>query len=48
LVYLKTATANLVARIPGEHLFHSGEQLTVQLDLEKISLFDAETERVIR
>jgi multiple sugar transport system ATP-binding protein len=48
LVYLKTATANLVARIPGEHLFHSGEQLTVQLDLEKISLFDVETEKVIR
>jgi multiple sugar transport system ATP-binding protein len=48
LVYLKTATANLVARIPGEHLFHSAEQLTVQLDLEKISLFDVETEKVIR
>jgi multiple sugar transport system ATP-binding protein len=48
LVYLKTATADLVARIPGENLFKSGEQLTVQLDLEKISLFDVETEKMIR
>jgi len=48
LVYLKTGTGNLIARIRGEHLFHSGEQLTVQLDLEKASLFDVETEKVIR
>ena len=48
LVYLKTATGNLIARIPGELLFHSGEQVTVQLDLEKVSLFDPETEKVIR
>jgi multiple sugar transport system ATP-binding protein len=48
LVYLKTATGNLIARIPGELLFHSGEQVTVQLDLEKVSLFDPETGKVIR
>ena len=47
LVYLKAGTGNLIARIHGEHLFHLGEQLTVQLDLEKVSLFDAETEKVI-
>jgi hypothetical protein len=29
-------------------LFHLGEQLTVQFDLEKVSLFDVETEKVIR
>jgi multiple sugar transport system ATP-binding protein len=48
LVYLKTGTGNLIARIHGEHLFHLGEQLTVQFDLEKVSLFDVETEKVIR
>jgi ABC-type sugar transport system ATPase subunit len=48
LVYLKAGTGNLIARIHGKHLFHLGEQVTVQLDLEKVSLFDAETEKVIR
>jgi ABC-type sugar transport system ATPase subunit len=48
LVYLKAGTGNLIARIHGEHLFHLGEQVTAQLDLEKVSLFDAETEKVIR
>ena len=37
LVYLKTGTGNLIARIYGEHLFRAGEQLTVQLDLKKVS-----------
>jgi multiple sugar transport system ATP-binding protein len=48
LVYLKAGTGNLIARIPGEHLYHLGEALTVQLKLEKAHLFDAETENVIR
>jgi multiple sugar transport system ATP-binding protein len=47
LVYLKAGTGNLIARIHGEHLFHLGEQVTVQLDLEKVSLFDVESEKVI-
>jgi hypothetical protein len=38
----------LIARIHGEHLFHLGERVTVQLDLEKVCLFDVETEKVIR
>jgi ABC-type sugar transport system ATPase subunit len=48
LVYLRAGTGNLIARIHGEHLFHLGEQVTVQLDLEKVSLFNVETEKVIR
>src|ERR1700757_38372 len=48
LVYLKAATGNLIARIHGEHLFHLGEQVTVQLDLEKVFLFVVETEKGIR
>ena len=46
--YIKAGTGNLIARIHGEHLFHLGEQLTVQLDLEKVFLFDAETGKVVR
>jgi multiple sugar transport system ATP-binding protein len=48
LVYLRAGTANLIARIHGEHLYHLGEALTVQLNLDKAHLFDAETENVIR
>src|ERR1700704_2929074 len=48
LVYQKAGTGNLIARIHGEHLFRLGEEVTVQLDLEKVSLFDVETEKVLR
>jgi multiple sugar transport system ATP-binding protein len=48
IVYLKAGKGNLIARIHGEHLFHLGEQVTVQLDLDKVTLFDPETEQVIR
>ena len=48
LVYLKAGTGNLIARIHGEHLYHLGEQVTVQVNLDKANLFDAATENVIR
>ena len=48
LVYMKAGTANLIARIHGEHLFHQGDKVTVEFNLDKVSLFDAETENVIR
>jgi multiple sugar transport system ATP-binding protein len=48
IVYMRAAKGNLIARIHGEHLFHLGEQITVQLDLDKVTLFDPETEQVIR
>jgi multiple sugar transport system ATP-binding protein len=47
LVYLKSGTGYLIARIHGEHLFHLNEKVTVQLDLEKVALFDPDTEQVI-
>jgi len=47
LVYLKSGTGYMIARIHGEHLFHPNEQVTVQLNLEKVALFDPETEQVI-
>jgi len=48
LVYLKAGAGNLIARIHGEHLYHLGEQVTVQLNMDKVNLFDAATENVIR
>jgi multiple sugar transport system ATP-binding protein len=48
LVYLKSGTGYMIARIHGEHLFQSNEQITVQLNLDKVTLFDPETEQVIR
>jgi multiple sugar transport system ATP-binding protein len=48
LVYMKAGTANLIARIHGENLYHQGDKVTVQLNLDKVSLFDAQTENVIR
>jgi multiple sugar transport system ATP-binding protein len=47
LVYLKSGTGYVIARIHGEHLFHPNEKVTVQLNLEKVTLFDPETEQVI-
>ena len=48
IVYLKAGTGNLIARVPGEHHYHPGEQLTVQLNMEKVHLFDTQTEKVIK
>jgi multiple sugar transport system ATP-binding protein len=48
LVYLKAGSGNFIARIHGEHLYHLGEELTVHVNLDKASLFDAATENVIR
>ncbi len=45
IVYLKTGGGNLIARIHGEHLFQMGQHLTVYVNMEKVTLFDAETER---
>jgi multiple sugar transport system ATP-binding protein len=48
IVYLKSASGNMIARVPGEHVYHPGEQLTVQLNMDKVHLFDGQTEAVIR
>ena len=48
IVYLKAGTGTLIARVPGEHHYHPGEQLTVQLNMEKVHLFDVQTEKVIK
>jgi multiple sugar transport system ATP-binding protein len=48
LVYLKAGTGNLISRIHGEHIYHMGQPLTANINMEKVHLFDAETEKVIR
>jgi multiple sugar transport system ATP-binding protein len=47
LVYLKSGSGYLIARVHGEHLFRLNEQVTFQLNLDKAALFDPETEQVI-
>jgi multiple sugar transport system ATP-binding protein len=48
LVYLRAGTGNLIARIHGEALYHMGQPLTVYVNMDKVTLFDTETESVIR
>ena len=48
LVYLKAGSGSMIARIPGEHIFHHGDTASVYLNLNKAHLFDAETEEAIR
>jgi multiple sugar transport system ATP-binding protein len=48
LLYLKSGTGYLIARVHGDHLFQLNEQVKVQLNLDKVALFDPETEEVVR
>jgi multiple sugar transport system ATP-binding protein len=48
IVYLKTGNGYLIARIPGEHLYQLGQKLTVHINADKVTLFDPETQNVIR
>ena len=48
LVYLKAGSGNFIARLHGERLYALGEPVTVQLNMDKVHLFDTTTENVIR
>src|ERR1700758_882836 len=48
IVYLKVGSGYLIARIQGEHLYQLGQKLTVHLSSDKGTLFDPETQKVIR
>jgi multiple sugar transport system ATP-binding protein len=48
IVYLKTGNGYLIARIPGEHLYQLGQKLTLHINADKVTLFDPETQNVIR
>jgi multiple sugar transport system ATP-binding protein len=47
LVYMRAGTGNLIARIHGEALYHMGQPITVYVNLDKVALFDVETENVL-
>jgi multiple sugar transport system ATP-binding protein len=47
IIYLKTGRRSLVARVFGERLYQTGDQLEIYVNLEKAHLFDAETEGII-
>ncbi len=47
IIYLKTAGLSLTARIFGEHHYQPGEKFIAHINLEKVHLFDGETENVI-
>jgi multiple sugar transport system ATP-binding protein len=48
LVYLKTGSGSLIARIQGDHIFHLGEQVVAHFDLDRVTLFDPKTENVLK
>jgi multiple sugar transport system ATP-binding protein len=48
IVYLKAGTGHLIARVFGEQIHRLGEKLMVHVNLEKVHLFDPETEKVIK
>jgi multiple sugar transport system ATP-binding protein len=48
LVYLKAGAGNFIARIPGETLYHIGQEVTIHINLEKVCLFDVDTENVVK
>ena len=48
LVYLKTGSGSIIARIQGDHVFHFGEDVAAYFDLERVTLFDPKTENVLQ
>ena len=48
LVYLKTGSGSIIARIHGDHIFHLGEDVPAYFDMDKGTFFDPKTENVLR
>ena len=48
IVYLKIGSGSIIARIQGDHIFHLGEQVDAQFELDKVTLFDPKTEDVLK
>ena len=48
LVYLKTGSGSVIARIQGDHIFHLGEDVPAYFDMDKATLFDPKTENVLK
>jgi multiple sugar transport system ATP-binding protein len=48
LVYLKTGTGSVIARIQGDHIFHQGDGVDAYFEMDKGRLFDPTTEQVLK
>ncbi len=48
LVYLKTGSGSIIARIQGDHIFHLNDDVEAYFDMDKGRLFDPSTEQVIK
>ncbi len=48
LVYLKTGSGSIIARIQGDHIFHLGEEVPAYFEMEKGTFFDPKTENVLK
>jgi multiple sugar transport system ATP-binding protein len=48
LVYLKTGSGSIIARIHGDHIFHLGEDVPAYFEMEKATFFDPKTENVLK
>jgi hypothetical protein len=48
LVYLKTGSGTIIARIQGDHIFHLGEEVVAHFDMDRTTLFDPKTENVLQ
>jgi multiple sugar transport system ATP-binding protein len=48
LVYLKTGSGSVIARIHGDHIFHLGEDVPAYFEMDKATLFDPKTEQVLK
>jgi multiple sugar transport system ATP-binding protein len=48
LVYLKTGSGSVIARIHGDHIFHLGEDVPAYFEMDKATLFDPKTENVLK
>ena len=48
LVYLKTGSGSIIARIHGDHIFHLGEDVPAYFEMDKATFFDPKTENVLK
>jgi multiple sugar transport system ATP-binding protein len=48
LVYLKTGSGSVIASIHGDHIFHLGEDVPAYFDMDRVTLFNPQTENVLR
>ena len=48
LVYLKTGSGSIIARIQGDHIFHLGEDVPAYFEMDRATFFDPKTESMLK